>query len=220
VAERFPDPAVQKRVAVDLALLDSDDQRLSDVELSIVQTAKPHHAQTLYRRQSVPGLGKMLSLVLLYEMHDLTRVPRLQAFMSSCRLVNCTQESAGKRSGTSGATIGKTSLKWPFSAAAVLFLRNHPAAQKDLARLEPKHGKGQALTILAHTLARAVYDLRKRHPVFEMQKFLNGSWRGAGEPTASLDAHGLRLACGALIISRRQGPRRSTATLWPRSLGR
>jgi transposase len=174
VAERFPAPAVQKSVDVDLALIDYDDQLLSDVELSIVQTAKQHHAQTLYRLQSVPGIGKILSLVLLYEMHDITRFPRVRDFVSYCRLVKCAKESAGKRSGTSGAKIGKTSLKWAFSEAAVLFLRNNPAAQKYLARLESKHGKGKALTILAHKLARAVYSMLKRDTVFDMQKFLNG----------------------------------------------
>lgn len=174
VAERFPDPAVQKSVEVDLALIDYYDQLLSDVELSIVQTAKQHHAQTLYRLQSVPGIGKILSLVLLYEIHDIARFPRVQDFASYCRLVKCAKESAGKRYGTSGAKIGNTYLKWAFSEAAVLFLRNNPAAQKYLARLEPKHGKGKALTILAHKLARAVYYMLKRDTVFDMQKFLNG----------------------------------------------
>jgi transposase len=174
VAERCPDPAVQKRVDVDLALIDYYDQLLSDVELSIVQTAKQHQAQTLSRLQSVPGIGKLLSLVLLYEIHDITRVPRVPDVVSYCRLVTCAKASAGKRSGTSGAKIGNTYLTWAFSEAAVLFLRNNPAAQKDLARLESKHGKGNALTIFAHKLARAVYDLLKRDTVFAMQKFLNG----------------------------------------------
>jgi len=174
VAERFPDPAVQKSVEVDLALIDYYDQLLSDVELTIVQTAKQHHAQTLYRLQSVPGIGKILSLVLLYEIHDITRFPRVQDFVSYCRLVKCAKESAGKRDGTSGAKIGNTYLKWAFSEAAVLFLRHNPAAQKYLARLEPKHGKGKALTVLAHKLARAVYYMLKRDTVFDMQKFLNG----------------------------------------------
>jgi hypothetical protein len=40
--------------------------------------------------------------------------------------------------------------------------------------LEKHHGKGKALTVLAHKLARAVYDLLKRDTVFDMQKFLNG----------------------------------------------
>src|SRR6266508_1065787 len=59
VAERFLDPAVQKNVEVDLALIDFYDQLINDVELTIVQTAKQHDAQTLYRLQSVPGIGKI-----------------------------------------------------------------------------------------------------------------------------------------------------------------
>jgi hypothetical protein len=76
--------------------------------------------------------------------------------------------------------------------------------------LENHHGKGNALTVFAHQLARAVYDRLKRDTAFDMQKFLTGSWSGAGEPTASLDDHGLSLACGALMLSRRPGTRRST----------
>ncbi len=174
VAERFPDPAVQKSIEVDLALIGYYDQLLSDVELTIVQTAKQHDAHTLYRLQSVPGIGKILSLVLLYEIHDIRRFPRVQDFVSYCRLVKCAQESAGKRYGTSGAKIGNAYLKWAFSEAAVLFLRNNPVGQKYLARLEKKHGKGKALTILAHKLARAVYYILRRDTVFDMDKFLHG----------------------------------------------
>ncbi len=174
MAERFPDPAVQQSVEVDLAVLASYDQRLSAIELTILQTAKQHDAQTLYRLQSVPGIGKILSLVLLYEIHDITRFPRVQDFASYCRLVKCAKESAGKRYGTAGAKIGNAYLKWAFSEAAVLLLRNNPAGQKYLARLEKKHGKGKALTILAHKLARAVYYMLKRDTVFDMAKFLHG----------------------------------------------
>ena len=130
---------------------------LRDVELTIVKTAKHHDAQTLYLLHTVPGIGTILSLVLLYDIHDSARFPRVQDFASSCRLVTCAKESAGKRSGTSGTTIGNAHLTWAFSEAAVLCLRDNPAGQKLLTRLEKKHSKGKALTILAHTLARAVY---------------------------------------------------------------
>jgi transposase len=174
VAERFPDPAVHKSIEVDLGLIGYYDQVLNDLELTLVNTAKQHHAQTLYRLQSVPGIGKILALVLLYEIHDIVRFPRVQDFVSYCRLVKCTKESAGKRYGTSGAKIGNAYLKWAFSEAAVLFLRNNPAGQKYVARLEKKHGKGKALTILAHKLARAVYYMLRRDTAFDLQKFLNG----------------------------------------------
>jgi transposase len=150
VAERFADPAVHKSIEVDLALVSSYDALLRDVERTIVQTAKQHDANTLSLLQTVPGIGKILSLVLLYDIPHIDRFPRVQECASSCRLVTCAKESNGKRSGTSGAKIGKAHLTWAFSEAAVLFLRDNSTGQQFLARLEKKHTKGKALTILAH----------------------------------------------------------------------
>jgi transposase len=174
VAERFPDPAVQKSIEVDLALIGHYDQLLRDVELSILKTAKQHNAQTLYLLRTVPGIGEILSLVLLYEIHDITRFPRVQDFLSYCRLVKCTKESAGKRYGTSGTKIGNAHLKWAFSEAAVLFLRGNPAGQKYLTKLEKKPGSGKALTLLGQKLGRTVYYMLQRQTAFDMDKFLNG----------------------------------------------
>ena len=173
VAERFPDPAVQKSMEVDLALIGYYDPLLNDVELSIVRMAKQHDPDTFYRLQSVPGIGKILSLVLLDEIHDIRRFPRGQDVLSYCRLVKCTKESAGKRYGTSGAKIGNAYLKWAFSEAAVLFLRDTPAGQKYLTKLENKHGQGKALTLLAQKLGRAVYYMLTRHTAFDLHKFLH-----------------------------------------------
>jgi transposase len=156
VAERFPEPAVQTSIEVDLALIGPDDQLRRDVELSSLKTAKQHHAQTLYLLRTVPGIGEILSFVLLYAIHDSTRFPRVQDFLSYCRLVTGTQESAGKRYGTSGTKIGNAHLKWAFSEAAVLFLRANPAGQKSLTNLEKKHGSGKALTLLGQQLGRTV----------------------------------------------------------------
>ena len=44
----------------------------------------------------------------------------------------------------------------PKITAAVRFLRATPAGHQYLGRLEKPHGKGKALTVLAHTRARAV----------------------------------------------------------------
>jgi transposase len=172
VAERFPEPAVQKSIEVDLALIEHYDRLLSDLELYIVQMAKHHDANVFYRLRSIPGVGKILALILLYEIHDIHRFPRVQEFVSYGRLVKCAKESAGKRYGSTGAKIGNAYLKWAFSEAAVLFLRNNPAGQKVLACLERKHGKGKALTVLAHKLARAVYYMLRHETAFNIDKFL------------------------------------------------
>jgi transposase len=172
VAERFADAAVQKNIEVDLALITYYDELLRDLELYIVKTAKQHDATTLYLLQTVPGIGKILSLVLLYDIHRIDRFPSVQAFASYCRLVTCSKESGGKRLGTSGNKIGNAHLTWAFGEAAALFLRNNEAGQKYLARLEKKHDKGKALSILAHKLARAVYYMLKRKVAFDMDIFL------------------------------------------------
>ncbi len=151
IAERFPDPAVQKSIEVDLALIGHDDHLLNDVELSIVHTAKQPDPQTLSRLPSVPGIGTILRLVLLYDIYTIDRLPRGHDVGSYCRLVKCAKESAG------------------------LLLRTNPAGQKSLARLEKKHGPGKALTVLAQQLARAVYYLLKRKTAFDMPMFLQSS---------------------------------------------
>ena len=172
VAERFEEAAVQKTIAVDLALITYDDELLKDLELYILKTANQHDANTLYLLQTVPGIGKILSLVLLYDIHRIDRFPSVQDFASYCRLVKCSKESGGKRLGTSGKKIGNAHLKWAFSEAATLFLRDNPAGQKLLARLEKKHDKGKALSILAHKLGRAVYYMLKRKVAFDMDVFV------------------------------------------------
>ena len=48
----------------------------------MVTTAKPHDANTLSLLQTVPGIGKLLRLVLLYAMHAMARFPRVQDFVS------------------------------------------------------------------------------------------------------------------------------------------
>jgi transposase len=211
VAARLPDPAVHKRVEVELALIDFYDPLRRDVALTIVQTATPHAAQTVYRRPSVPGIGKMLSLVLRYEMHDLTRFPRVQAVVSSCRLGPWAQASAGKRDGSAGPKMGQADLPWAFSAAAVLCLRTHPAGQTLLARFEQQPGKGTALTLSAQPLARAVAERLKRDVVGDLAILLQRSRRGVGEPAASLGHEGRAWQpCAAMLHLVRQRTPMST----------
>ena len=184
---------MQQSIEVDLALITSYDALLRAVELTMLKTARHHDAQSLSLLQTGPGIGNILRLVLLYEIHNSHRFPRRQDFISSCRRVQCAKSSAGKRLGTSGAKSGNAHLKWAFSDAAVLCLSNHPAAQKYLARLENKHGQGKALTLVAQQLARAVYPMLKRQGAVERETFFHPSGRGADAPDASLDNTGRTL---------------------------
>jgi hypothetical protein len=82
VAARCAAAVVHKTIEVDLALITSDDELLTDLELSRLTTAQHHDANPLYRLHTVPGIGKLLSLGLLYDIHRIDRFPSVQAFAS------------------------------------------------------------------------------------------------------------------------------------------
>ena len=42
-----------------------------------------------FRLRSIPGVGKILAMTMLYEIHDIDRFERVQNFASYARLVKC-----------------------------------------------------------------------------------------------------------------------------------
>ena len=172
VVEHFPDECVQKSMEVNLSLIDHYDKLMGKLEYYITKKAKGHDGNSLLRIKSVPGIGETLSLIILYEIHDIKRFPKVQDFVSYSRLVKPAKESAGKRYGTIGGKIGNAHLKWAFSEAAVLMLREIPDVKKYKEKLQRKHGKAKALSIVAHKIGRAIYYMLKRKEVFNIDKFL------------------------------------------------
>ncbi len=121
--------------------------------------------------RTVDGIGPVLSMTMLYEIENVCRFNRVQRFISYARLVKGQKESAGKKLGTTGAKMGNRHLKWAFSEATVLFIRNSERAKKYVARLEQRHGKAKALSILSAKLGRAVYFMLLRQEPFDEERF-------------------------------------------------
>jgi transposase len=172
IAERFEQPCVQKNITVDFEMIEAYDRILNQLERDLVKTATQHDPVSYALLKTVPGIGRILGLVILYEIENINRFPRVQDFVSYSRLVKCAKESNGKKYGSSGSKIGNAHLKWAFSEASVLFLKGNDPAKRYLDRLTNKHGKGKALSILAHKLGRAVYFMLKNKEAFNQNKFL------------------------------------------------
>jgi transposase len=172
VAELFPAGSVRLNVESDLALIDHFDEQLRRLELELSRSAKVDNARDYYLLRSIPGVGKILALVMLYEIHDVRRFSKAGRFLSYARLVKCAHESAGKRLGAGGKKIGNAHLKWAFSEATLLLMRQLPAAKEYVAALANKHGKGKALSILSARLGRTVYLMLKRQQPFDAERFL------------------------------------------------
>jgi transposase len=171
--EAVPEPTVRASVEADLDLAERLDHVIRSLERTIEGQAKVDDPRTLELLRTIPGVGRILGLTLLYELHHIDRFPRVGDFLSYARLVKSQKASAGKVTGTSGAKIGNAHLKWAFSEAAVLFLQKNPPGQRLISRLRSKHGKGKALSILAARLGRASYYMLRRSAPFDMDRFLN-----------------------------------------------
>jgi len=172
IPTHFPDPVVRRSIELDLSLIAHYDELLKTLKQELALMAKGHDAFSYHLLRSIPGVGRILTLVLLYEIENIDRFPRVNEFLSYARLVKAQKSSAGKIHGHSGKKIGNAHLKWAFSEAAVLFLRKNPDGQRFVERLARKHGKGKALSILAARLGRAVYVMLRRREPFNAQKFL------------------------------------------------
>ena len=171
IADHFTNPSVRLNVETDIAVMDGLHAQIRILENHIIKHAKSYDGRMLYRLKTVPGIGDILALTIMYEILSIERFPTVQHFCSYSRLVKCINESAGKKMGTSGSKIGNAHLKWAFSEAAILFIRGNDRAQKYLAKLTKKFGKGKALSILSHKLGRAIYFMMKRNDVFDMNYF-------------------------------------------------
>jgi transposase len=116
-------------------------------------------------------VGPILGLVILYEIHDIKRFPRVQDFSSYALLIKPVKESNGKWARKSNKKIGNAHLKWAIKEAAILMLRESGQAKDYLARLERKYNKGKALGILTHKLGRTIYYMLKNNEAFSMERF-------------------------------------------------
>jgi len=172
IIERFEDPSVRETIAADMSVIEVLDVVIKRLERVIVKAARGHDHNAFALLKSVHGIGDVIGLTLLYEIHDIRRFDSLGGFLSYCRLIKCDKTSDGKKKGTGGRRQGNHHLKWAFSEAAALFLRANPEGQKLHSRLLKKHCKAKSLGILAAKLARSVYYMLHHNTPFDMKRFM------------------------------------------------
>lgn len=173
LADRFKDLATQHSVRANLQLIDAYDAQIDELERALLKQARVDDRTTYELLRTIPGVGKILGLIYLYEIDDIARFPDVGNFLSYSRLVRPEHESAGKKKGTGNKKIGNAHLKWATSEAACLMLRSSADVKKWMQRQEKKRGKRKALGVLEAKIGRAVYHLWRKQTAFDMKKFLS-----------------------------------------------
>jgi transposase len=177
IAERFPSARVRQNVSVDLRLIDHLSGLIVELEDYLIGTADVEDRQTYQRLQTIPGVGRVLALVLLYETHAWSRFTSVGQFLSYARLVRCLHESAGKTVGSGNNKIGNPHLKWALAEAACQMLRVCERARRWKQRYQQKRGPGKAMSVLAAKLGRAVYHMLRKQQAFDENRFWNSGGR-------------------------------------------
>jgi transposase len=173
IAERFDDESVRTMVQFDVESADFYDDQIRRLDLYLEQHAKIDDPDSFFRLQTIPGVGRILAMTMLYEMHTIRRFQTVGNFLSYARLVKGTNSSAGKHFKPNGAKIGNPHLKWAFSEAITLLKRQSGQVKVWAERIEKKHNKARANSLLAIKLGRAVYWMLRRKTAFDLEQFLN-----------------------------------------------
>jgi len=163
----FEDSFEALNCQTDLSLIEGYDKAINHVENEIRKSVQSTRPKELNIVSSIPGVGKVLSLIIVLEIDDINRFETVQRFASYSRLVRCTGESGGKQVAIGGKKIGNAYLKWAFSEAACLLIKTSDKAKKFKARMEKKYGKAKAMSILSHRIGRSVYFMLKKQRVFD-----------------------------------------------------
>ena len=80
--DRFEQPSVRLSVEADLKTVDHYDKLRTQLERDLVRQATVHDPRACTLLRTIPGIGKILSLVLLYEIHTIDRFPSVEDFLS------------------------------------------------------------------------------------------------------------------------------------------
>jgi transposase len=165
-------PDALMMVDTDIALIEFLDTLLPKLEWQVHVKAKQHDRKSFALLQTIDGLGEMLGLTILYEMHTANRFKTVQRFSSYSRVVKVSRFSAGKKLGSKNSKIGNPYLRWAFGQVAVLSTKYYPEIKRYYERRKKKYGTKKALAILAHKFAVAVYYMLKKGKPFDVAQFI------------------------------------------------
>lgn len=174
VRSSFEDPLDSFTAESELYMIESYDRIIMQMEQRIEKYARDFQPQDYRLLRTVPGIGKILALTILYETIDIKRFPSDKDYVSYCRLVAGTNESGGKDFGGKGRKMGNPYLKWAFMQAAVLGKRADKKLNAYHEKLTRQKGKHVANAILATKIARAVYFMLSNKTGFSPEMMMRG----------------------------------------------
>ncbi len=172
ILAQYENPLHRMAVTCEMDMIRAYDTQIVKLETEIIRQAKHHEGRNYQLVNTVPGIGRILAMTILFELDAIERFPTVKDFLSYSRLVKGSVASAGKVKGLTGGKMGNAYLRWAFGEAAMICKRNHPLLTPYADRLIAKRGKFKGNAILSAKLARAVYFMLQKGTAFDAEKVI------------------------------------------------
>ena len=143
-------------------------RQISKIETTVINKVKVK--KPFMGLQTIPGIGKILSLTIMLETGSIERFAKVGNFTSYCRKVPTSWTSNNKNKGKGNRKNGNKYLAWAFSEAAEFSRRFDQRAKAFYNRKAARTNRMVAHTALSHKLARAAYYIMRDNVEFDSQK--------------------------------------------------
>jgi len=176
ILDQYSDPILRMSAKCDIEMIYSYDKQIALLEKTLVSQAKKFFHREYPALLSVPGIGKIMALTILFEVDTINRFPTVKDFLSYSRLVKGSVASAGKIKGMTGGKMGNAYLRWAFGQIAITAKRCDPIIRVYAEKIINKHGKFKGNAILGNKIARCVYYMLKKGEVFDIEPLISKSF--------------------------------------------
>jgi transposase len=166
--ELYHHPFVRVKATLELQRIELLTEQIRLIEKALFERARQDSKFTLL--QTIPGIGDILALTILYEVGDINRFAYTRGFCSYSRVVPGIHQSSGKAYRSPNSKQGNRYLKWAFSQAAIMAIRYYPEIRRLYERLAAKRRKAARLvarSIIAHKLAQAAFQVMKHNEPYK-----------------------------------------------------
>lgn len=160
------DLALAGRVSKDTVDFLSD--QIHEIEKAVLKRVRLKKGYQLLL--TIPGVGKILALVIMLETGPISRFATVGDYGSYCRKVPSRWTTNGKWKGSGNTKSGNRYLAWAYAEASDFARRYYPEPRAYYQRKMQKTNAAVAHSALAHKLARAAYYVMRDQVPFRMEK--------------------------------------------------
>jgi transposase len=167
--------AVKELSEPDAGLLGQDLELLEQLKAHIAQTERWLESRTetdprVPWVRSLPGIGRLLALVILAEIDTIERFAKAQKLASYAGLVPSTYASGGKVFHGRLTKHGNKYLRWALIEAVWPAIRTSAGLRQHYERIKARHGANGAKAAVARKLSHLVWFVLREQRVYEAEK--------------------------------------------------